>query len=113
MRGNESGIIRGYRNEILKVILLNNLVRSDEYPYALLKALQKKKIWFLQNVTKNDVYNALSSMEKQGYIKSKIKTEGSSVRKNYKVTPEGKKIVKTARMAMLDSFRDVAKMIKE
>ena len=113
MQDRESNIVRGYRNEILKMILLSLLIKNGSYPYALLKAIQKKRMWFLRNVVKNDVYNALSSMEKQGYIKSKMAFADSSARKNYKITPKGRRIIKAARITMLNSFGDIAKMIKE
>ncbi len=113
MQDDENYLSKGYRNEVLKVILLSHLCRKEGYPYELLKAIQEKKIWFLRGVVKSDLYNALNSLEKHGYIRSKVVLKGAVARKNYTLTPEGKKIVREMKIAMLKSFGGIIKMIKE
>ncbi len=113
MPNNENYISRGYRNEVLKIILLSHLSRKEEYPYALFKVIQKRKVWFLRGVTKSDLYNALNSLEKHEYIKSKTIVRGTHARKNYTLTPEGKRIVKAWKMAMIKSFAEIVKMMSE
>lgn len=104
---------KGLRNEILKVILLHRLECHSEYPYEMLKAMRERKVWIFQGLTKNDLYNAMSSLEKQGFIRSKVVMKGGKVQKHYELTPRGKKIVKNSRKIMLRSFLEVKKMINE
>jgi DNA-binding PadR family transcriptional regulator len=111
MPDKENYITRGYRNEVLKLILLRHLSEKEGYPYDLFKKMQKRKIWFLRGVVKSDFYNALNSLEKHGYIKGKIIIRGSHARKNYTVTADGRRIVKAAKMAMIKSLGDITRMM--
>ena len=108
-----SNLSKGFKNEVLKVIILSHLSRQEGYPYALLKAIQNKKIWILQGVVKSDLYNTMNSLEKQGFIKSKTLMKGAVARKNYTLTSKGKKIVNASKRAMMRSFGEVIKMMRE
>jgi len=112
MPGKENYITKGYRNEVLKLVLLGYLCKKEGYPYDLFKRMQKRKIGFLRGVVKSDFYNALNSLEKHGYIKGKMVVRGSHARKNYTMTADGKRIVKAARMAMVKSLGDITRMMK-
>jgi DNA-binding PadR family transcriptional regulator len=111
MLNKENYITKGYRNEVLKLVLLTHLSRKEGYPYDLFKKMQSRKIWFLRGVVKSDFYNALNSLEKHGYIKGKIIIRGSHARKNYTVTAEGKRMLKAAKIAMIKSLVDVTRMM--
>ena len=113
MLGIENTLNRGLQNEILKVMLLIHLSRHPGYPYALLKAVRSRRIWMLQGVVKSDLYNTMNSLEKQGFIKSKAILAGAVARKNYALTPKGRKVVHASKKAMIRSFGEVAKMIRE
>ena len=113
MANTSRSLNKGLKNEILKVILLNHLNRHEGYPYALLKAMQTKRIWFLQGMVKSDLYNSINSLEKQGFIKSRTVMKGAVARKNYALTPKAKKIVKASKLAMVRSFGEVIKMMRE
>ena len=104
---------KGLRNEMLKIILLNHLSRHAGYPYELLKAIEGRKVFMFKGLTKNDLYNAIASLEKQGFIKSKIVMKGAQAQKHYLHTAKGKKIVLASRKQMIKSFREVTKMMKE
>ena len=104
---------RGFEREILKVMVIMHLSRHGGYPYALLKAIQGKKIWMLRSVTKSDLYNAIAFLEKRGFIRSKTMLKGAVARKNYFLTMKGKGIVKSARERAKESFREVLKEMNE
>ncbi len=113
MPNRENYITKGYRNEVLKLVLLSHLCKKEGYPYDLFKKMQKRKIGFLRGVVKSDFYNALNSLEKHGYIKGKMIVRGSHARKNYAMTTDGRRIVKAAKIAMLKSLVDVTRMMRE
>ena len=98
---------------MLKIILLNHLGRHSGYPYELLKAIECKKVFIFEGLTKNDLYNAINSMEKQGFIKSRIVMKGAKVQKHYYPTAKGKKVVLASRKAMVNSLMEVKKMMAE
>ncbi len=113
MSTKENYITKGYRNEVLKLVLLSYLSKKQGYPYDLFKKMQRGKDWFLHGLTKSDLYNALNSLEKHGYIKGKITVSASHARKNYTVTASGRKIVKAAKKAMITSLGDIIKTMGE
>ncbi|MDE1855788.1 MAG: PadR family transcriptional regulator [Candidatus Micrarchaeota archaeon] len=109
----ELSISRGLRKEMLKIIIMNNLSRHSGYPYELLKGIESKKIFIFEGLTKNDLYNSIGSLEKQGFIKSRAVMAGAKLRKHYDLTPKGKKIVAASRKAMVKTFLGMKKMMKE
>lgn len=109
----ELSISKGLRKEMLRIIILNNLARHPGYPYELLKGIESKKVFVFEGLTKNDLYNAISSLEKQGFIKGKAVMTGAKMQKFYEPTAKGKKIVLASRKAMVKSFTEVNKLMKE
>lgn len=112
-KDSEPTISKGLRNEMLKIILLNHLSRHAGYPYELLKAIESKKVFMFKGLTKNDLYNAINSLEKQGFIKGRVVMKGAQAQKHYAHTPKGKKIVMASRKAMIKSFTEVNKLMKD
>lgn len=102
---------KGFKKDILKVMLLTHLSRGAGYPYALLKAVKNKKIWIMEGMTKNDVYNTMNALEKQGFIKGKRMRQGAIMRKNYLLTQKGRRIARASKREMMRSFREVIKMM--
>ncbi len=102
---------KGFKKDILKVIILTHLGRGAGYPYALLKAMENKRIWIMEGMTKNDVYNTVGALEKQGFIKGRAVRSGAILRKNYLLTPKGRRIVSASKRAMIRSFREVIKLM--
>ncbi|MDE1762033.1 MAG: helix-turn-helix transcriptional regulator [Candidatus Micrarchaeota archaeon] len=109
----ELSISKGLRKEILRIIILNNLGRHSGYPYQLLKAIESRKVFIFEGLTKSDLYNAIASLEKQGFIKSKAVMKGAKVQKHFDLTAKGKKIVIASRKAMVKTFLAVNKLMKD
>ncbi|MCL5239719.1 MAG: PadR family transcriptional regulator [Candidatus Marsarchaeota archaeon] len=102
---------KGFKKDILKVMIMTHLSRKPGYPYALIKAVHHKKIWIMEGMTKNDVYNTMAALEREGFIKSRTAKAGAVIRKNYLLTQKGRHIVKESKKAMMRSFREVIKMM--
>ncbi|HVA82859.1 MAG TPA: helix-turn-helix transcriptional regulator [Candidatus Aquilonibacter sp.] len=109
----ELSISKGLRKEMLKIIILNHLGRHAGYPYELLKAIESRKAFVFEGLTKNDLYNAIGSLEKQGFIKGHAVMKGAKMQKHYDPTSKGKKIIIASRKAMVRSFTEVNKLMKE
>lgn len=107
-----SRVNTGLRNEILKMILLLYLEKHVEYPYSLLKSLRARKISMLESMTKNDLYNALNSLEKQGLIKGKSLKMGLVTHRHYRLTLSGREIAGMYKKNMIKSILEVKKFIE-
>jgi DNA-binding PadR family transcriptional regulator len=64
-------------------------------------------------VVKSDLYNTMNSLEKQGFIKGRTVMKGAVARKNYLLTPKGRKIECASKRMMARSFGEVIKMMRE
>jgi DNA-binding PadR family transcriptional regulator len=104
---------KGLRTEMLKIIILVHLSHSPEYPYALMKVMQKKKVWILRGLGKSDFYNAMNSLEKHGFIKGRAVMKGAKIQKHFILTDKGKKTAAMSRKVMIRSFKTLRNMIKE
>jgi DNA-binding PadR family transcriptional regulator len=85
---------------VLKVVILKKLNDWD-YPYSIANDIRKGcKEWkdhgMLSDVTKSDIYNAISSLEKQGYIISKAELKNGRLHKYYKTNRKGQLALKQA-----------------
>jgi DNA-binding PadR family transcriptional regulator len=96
---------------VLKVVILSKL-KDWNYPYSIANDMKKGcKEWhgkgLLSDVTKSDVYNAISALEKQGYITSKTELKSGRVHRYYKSTKKGQEALKKAqkiREEMIKAF---------
>ncbi len=104
---------KGLRTEILKIIILVHLSHSPEYPYALMKNMQGKKVWILKGLGKSDFYNAMNSLEKHGFIKGKAVMKGAKMQKHFVLTAKGKKTIAMSRKVMIRSFKTLREIMKE
>lgn len=113
MKKDESfAIAKGLRNEMLKFILLQHLSRRSGYPYGLMKAIQTRRVPILEGLTKNDLYNSMNSLEKQGFIKYKPIMFGFMVHKHYELTPKGRRILGASKKIMIKSLFAVKKIME-
>jgi len=55
----------------------------------------------------------MNSLEKQGFIKGRTVMKGAVARKNYLLTPKGRKIECASKRMMARSFGEVIKMMRE
>ncbi len=96
---------------MIKLIVLNNIQKNNSHPYAILKKIKSNKYINL-NVTKNDVYNVISSMEKDGLIKCKG-FDTSKTHKKFIVTSKGKSITNRSKTIIIDHIKALKKLTDE
>ena len=96
---------------VLKVVILSKL-KDWNYPYSIASDMKKGcEAWhskgLLSDVTKSDVYNAISALEKQGYVTSKTELKSGRMHRYYKSTKKGQEALKKAqkiREEMIKAF---------
>ena len=96
---------------VMKVVILSKL-KDWNYPYSIANEMKKTcKAWhgkgLLSDMTKSDVYNAISALEKQGYITSKTELKSGRMHRYYKSTKKGPEALKNAqkiREEMIKAF---------
>lgn len=115
--GVEFYIDKEMRRGIAKVIMLSIIKHKKTYPYAILKVLKGIKLMHdervLDGMSKSDVYNLLSSLEKDGYITGKSTLVGKKVQKIYTTTKKGDSVVKNKDMIFNNMISSMKKLIKE
>jgi DNA-binding PadR family transcriptional regulator len=87
------------RKGIASIIVLSHIKKKSNYPYALMKAFKKSHHPILANMDKSQIYNILSALERDGFVKSRMKKIGKKTQRVYSVTPKGDAIV--------SSFKDL------
>ena len=100
---------KGVRRGLLKIMVLGYIAHNNTYPYAMLKMLKATAGMHgraFTEITKNDMYNIVSSLEKDGFIKGKMQLKGGKAQKIFTITLKGKNIVR-------NKNRIVAGMISE
>ena len=100
---------------VLKIIILQN-TKDWEYPYSIAKKLKECKSWhgrpgILSGMKKSDVYNAINSLEKHGYIISKTELKAGRVHKYYKITRGGTSTLKKAKRMRNEMMHTFAEMM--
>ena len=58
-------------------------------------------------ISPGSLYPLLHSLEKKGYLSSRERRNGKSLRKEYRATPRGKKALKLARSKVLELLREL------
>lgn len=58
-------------------------------------------------ISPGSLYPLLHSLERKGYLSSRERRNGKSLRKEYRATPRGKKALKVARSKVLELLREL------
>ncbi len=101
------------RGGVLKLMLLRSVSRGSDYPYAMLKALKCHTHMPFGTVTKNEVYNALSALEKQGYVRSRTVLSGGKAQRHYRLTAKGAGVVRRSRHIILQLIKSMKLLVSE
>ena len=120
MAGNETETdIRGFFNTVFKkdilraVILLRISRGSGVYPYSLLKSFKNHPAQMMEGgIAKSDIYNAMASLEKSGFITGNVIVSGSRAKKTYVLTDKGRKVVGRFRKQLLKYMKAMSKVVK-
>ncbi len=108
------------RKGIMKIMVLSYIARHNTYPYAMLKTMKAAARLhggrfgsaITSSITKNDIYNLTSSLEKEGYIKSRMQLKGGRAQKMFTITKKGEDIVQNKDKIFKDTFMALKKLVK-
>ena len=97
---------------ILKIRILGRLKqRGRTYSYALIKEFERRGFSkFYGPTLKNDMYNALRTLEKAGYIKPSSRAEGGKVKIYYTITERGEKALKSVGRMMMQTVKQAGRL---
>lgn len=102
---------------MVKIIILSYIKNNKTYPYALLKSMRSAKLLHgnraFEDITKSDIYNLTSLLEKEGYISSKAQLKGNKVQKVFTITKRGQSVVKNKEKIFLGMITAMKKLVKE
>lgn len=100
LKEEEHFLNKDMRGTLLKMFILRRVSKDKINSYALLKELNTRKIFKRFSGTsdmKNEVYNAVNSLEKSGYIKASQKIENGRLKNYYTLTKKGDDVLKSAK----------------
>jgi DNA-binding PadR family transcriptional regulator len=112
----DPSVSRGMRLIALKLIILKRIKYGAIYPYALMKELLKDchisaMLCKDKGDVKNDIYNTIKALEQSGYIKAKVKTRGTKLKKYYTITACGNRTLTQAKLQFLKSMKALTAII--
>lgn len=117
VKGFQANIDKDMKKGMMKVMILSYIRHHKTYPYALLKMVKSTKMMhgyqLFEGITKNDIYNLTSVLEKEGYITSKAKLSGNKVQKVFTITKKGESVVKNKEKIFISMINSLKKMVKE
>lgn len=96
-----------FAHAFLKLMILN-AVRKEKYPYAILKSIKEHGHPMTRRIKKSDVYNQISSLEKEGFIRSKGLKDG---KRYYELTMKGSMTLRKASQVRKRAFMAILELI--
>ncbi|MGC8651942.1 MAG: PadR family transcriptional regulator [Candidatus Micrarchaeia archaeon] len=105
-----------FRHMLIKFIVLKKVSSEDTYAYKLLKDIEGlPQITFFckdKKKLKNDIYNAISALSKDGYIKVSQKRAGNKIRNYYALTSEGRKSIRGIKENFESAVRNIKRILR-
>ena len=102
---------------IVKIMILSYIKNHRTYPYQLLGILKSLKPFHDKNmhstITKNDIYNMTSALEKGGYIRSSTQMSGRKAKKVFTITKRGEGVVKDKNRIFFAMISQLKRLVKE
>ena len=117
MGGHAAYLESGVKKGILKILILSYISSHKTYPYALLKTIRNTTSVHgsdvFKGITKSDIYNLTSSLEKDGFVKSKARLRGNKVQKVFTLTARGREVVQNKAKVVRDMIKALTRLVKE
>jgi Transcriptional regulator PadR-like family. len=99
---------KDFKHIIMKLIILKKLAKGKEYSYKIIKDMQdiamSRFVTKGEGEIKNDVYNTISSLEKDGLIKA---AGHGGRRRYYSLTRNGRGALQEADRLMVPIFKEL------
>jgi DNA-binding PadR family transcriptional regulator len=111
-------IDKGMKKGILKVMVLSYIATKKTYPYALLKKMNEFTSIHaghsaFGDITKSDMYNIVSSLEKGGFVRSRTQLKGNKVQKMFAITTKGNAVIKNKNRIIGNMIKELTMLVKE
>ena len=87
----------------IRIHLLYHASKEDIYGVEMIEELRRHGY----NISPGTLYPILHSLEKEGFLKSKSENVDGKIRKYYRITKKGKKILKNARKKIQELIDEV------
>ncbi|MGC8479446.1 MAG: PadR family transcriptional regulator [Candidatus Micrarchaeia archaeon] len=100
---------KNFKNGLLRIMILKIIERKEMHAYAIYKEIQSNKKVII-NVSKNDIYNSIASMEKLNMIVSKLSNKNQKV---LVLTKKGKDVTVKFRTIMKRHMLSLKKLMVE
>ncbi len=117
MRGGNTGFCmdKDMRRGIMKIMILSYVKGHKTHPYALLKTMKSvgmihRRLGF-STITKNDIYNLTSMLEKEGFVRSRTRHSGGRVQKIFTITRKGNEIVVNKELILKETVYALRKLV--
>lgn len=114
--GFQANMSKDIMKGMAKVMILSYVRNHKTYPYAILKLAKSTKAVHgykaFDGITKNDIYNLTSALEKEGYITSKAKLTGNKVQKVFTITKKGESVVRNKDKIFLAMIKAMKRLVK-
>lgn len=102
---------------IVKIMILSYIKKHRTYPYQLLGIIKSLKPLHDHGahvtITKNDIYNMTSALEKGGYIRSSTVMSGRKAKKVFTITKRGDAVVKNKNRIFFAMIAQLKRLVKE
>jgi DNA-binding PadR family transcriptional regulator len=110
-----SYISKEIRKMVLKLVIMKKIKHGTTYSYAILKDLEGShavaKFENPENI-KNEVYNTIKALEKEGYIKSDSAKKKDGTRVSYRLTSRGMGALKQTGLVFKSAVGEIIKLMK-
>jgi len=93
-------------------MILAHLRKRGMHPYAILKHFNSKRHPFLLDMKKSEIYNAMNSLEDEGFVRYSPLKKGAQLQKRYELTPKGRRILKKSKAIMMKAHEELKELIK-
>ncbi len=105
-------IDKTFMKGVLKLMLLKIIEKEKIYPYALLKKINSNKHLNMK-ISKNDLYNLITVMEKSNLITAKEIIKNKKSHKILIITPKGKNITIKSKNILIKHIKSVKDLMAE
>ncbi len=99
------------RHSVLMIRTLHMIkLGKKAYPYDLLKRMKDKNNPMFCDLSKNDIYNAISALENKGLI---VDVGAKGEKKYYRITKRGTDLLNSSKTILIKHLKAIQKMFNE
>ncbi len=98
---------------VYKIVILHHMKGKGMYPYRLYKQFSSHVRPGMPKLSKSDLYNLVTSLEKEGFIRGKAERSGAVVHKYYTTTKKGAVLVKNSKKIVAEAFGKMQQLIRD